>query len=74
MHAMGISRHSKNNVPEQAWQSAHPPARGSYFLRTRPAVHNGFLKSYLANGLKAEILERLLEIVACQTGPTTKVK
>lgn len=60
-------------LPDQAWQASHPPKRGRHFLRSRPSVHNGFLKSYLANGLKEAILKRLLEIIACRTGTDIKV-
>lgn len=37
----------------QFWLSSHPPSRGrgSRYLGTHPAVHAGFLRSWLANGL-----------------------
>ena len=42
----------------------HPPLRGSYWLRSRPMVHGGFLQSWMANGLQARVLALVREIVA----------
>ena len=47
----------------QAWRIAHPPIRGTYWLGTRPLVHVGFLKSWLAGGLKHKVVSHILEAV-----------
>lgn len=38
----------------QTWLHEHPPrrGRGTFLYGTRPCVHNGFLRSWLANGLQ----------------------
>ena len=35
----------------QAWRVAHPPARGHWWLASRPLVHHGFYRSWVASGL-----------------------
>jgi hypothetical protein len=37
----------------QFWLTSHPPSRGrgTRYIGTHPAVHAGFLRSWLANGL-----------------------
>ncbi|KAA6429424.1 MAG: hypothetical protein FRX49_00818 [Trebouxia sp. A1-2] len=47
----------------QAWRIAHPPMRGTNWLGTRPLVHVGFLKSWLAGGLKHKVVSHILEAV-----------
>lgn len=47
----------------QAWRIAHPPMRGTNWLGTRPLVHVGFLKSWLAGGLKYKVVSHILEAV-----------
>ena len=47
----------------QAWRIAHPPRRGTNWLGTRPLVHVGFLKSWLAGGLKYKVIDHILEAV-----------
>ena len=47
----------------QAWRIPHPPIRGTYWLGTRPLVHVGFLKSWLAGGLKHKVVSHILEAV-----------
>ena len=47
----------------QAWYAAHPPKRGKWWAGTRPFVHQGFLKSWVANGLNARIVERCIMAV-----------
>ncbi|KAL3143143.1 hypothetical protein ABBQ38_003412 [Trebouxia sp. C0009 RCD-2024] len=47
----------------QAWRIAHPPVRGKSWLGTRPLVHVGFLKSWLAGGLKLKVVNQVLEAV-----------
>ena len=42
----------------QAWYATHPPKRGEWWMGTRPYVHQGFLKSWVANGLNKRIVER----------------
>lgn len=56
----------------QAWQTAYPPKRGSPLLG-RPAVHNGFLKSYLANGFKERIVEKVVDVVRSHGWADTQV-
>ncbi|KAL3155310.1 hypothetical protein ABBQ38_010874 [Trebouxia sp. C0009 RCD-2024] len=47
----------------QAWRIAHPPVRGKTWLGTRPLVHVGFLKTWLADGLKLKVVNQVLEAV-----------
>ena len=47
----------------QAWRIAHPPVRGQTWLGSRPLVHVGFLKSWLAGGLKLKVVNKVLEAV-----------
>ena len=47
----------------QAWYATHPPKRGEWWMGTRPFVHQGFLKSWTANGLNANIVERCVVAV-----------
>ena len=47
----------------QAWRIAHPPLRGQACLGTRPLVHVGFLKSWLAGELKLKVVNLVLEAV-----------
>ena len=37
--------------------------RGQTWLGTRPLVHVGFLKSWLAGGLKVKVVNKVLEAV-----------
>lgn len=50
--ACGTSETSSLLVP-QFWLVSHPPSRGrgTRYIGTHPAVHAGFLRSWLANGL-----------------------
>jgi len=47
----------------QAWYATHPPKRGDWWMGTRPFVHQGFLKSWTANGLNTNIVERCVVAV-----------
>ena len=47
----------------QAWRVAHPPARGHRLMGTRPLVHVGFLKSWLAGGLNEKVTSAVLRAV-----------
>lgn len=47
----------------QAWQTVHPPVRGSWW-RHRPRVHLGFWKSWTANGLSEKVCQRIMAILA----------
>ena len=49
-------------VVMQAWYAAHPPKRGRAFT-TRPYVHQGFLKTWLCNGLNERVVSRVRDIV-----------
>ena len=55
----------------QAWRIAHPPVRGRTLLGTRPLVHVGFLKSWLAGGLKVKVINHVLAAV-CQCNQQSK--
>eukprot|EP00884_Botryococcus_braunii_P001515 jgi/Botrbrau1/11364/Bobra.0038s0112.1 len=45
----------------RAWQTIHPPSRGS--IIRKPKVHEGFLKSWHANGLAERVVSRIMEIL-----------
>lgn len=47
----------------QAWRVAHPPTRGHRLMGTRPLVHVGFLKSWLAGGLNEKVISAVLKAV-----------
>ena len=55
-------------LPEQAWQTIHPPRRGRGLRR--PKVHIGFHKSWVANDLHLRIKERVMEIIKDHKGTT----
>lgn len=63
----------------QAWQAAHPSfcgrggGGGGGSFRRRPAVHNGFLKSYIANGFNERIVSKVVDVVRSHDWPTTQV-
>ena len=60
----------------QAWRVNHPPVRGSTCMGTRPLVHVGFLKSWLAGGLNQKVLAAVLRAVQqCrkQSEPSVKI-
>lgn len=53
----------------QAWRVAHPPVRGLNCIFSRPLVHVGFLKSWLAGGFNDKVVRRVVEIVkSCKAG------
>ena len=53
----------------QAWRVAHPPKRGLNCIFSRPLVHVGFLKSWLAGGFNDKVVSRVVEIVkSCNPG------
>ena len=55
-----------------AWRAPHPPARGNLWLCTKPLVHVGFLKSWVAGGLNQRVVGRVSELVrAPSAGGTT---
>jgi len=61
----------------RAWYAAHPPLRGRPFMGTRPYVHQGFLRSWEANGLREKVVSRVNEIVSSLAETTcsmTKVR
>lgn len=45
----------------QAWQTVHPPARGT--LISKPRVHIGFWRSWTANDLAKRVKQRVVEIL-----------
>ncbi len=59
---------------EQAWYAAHPPKRGSWWKGTRPFVHRGFLRTWVANGLNRKIVDRMLRAVERMQDSPGKVK
>ncbi|DBA97089.1 hypothetical protein WJX77_003952 [Trebouxia sp. C0004] len=53
----------------QAWRVTHPPARGHTFCGTRPMVHVGFMKSWLAGGFNFKVINRIMQLVnSCKAG------
>ena len=53
----------------QAWRVPHPPARGLNCIFSRPLVHVGFLKSWLAGGFNKKVVSRVMEIAkSCNSG------
>ena len=47
----------------QAWRVAHPPARGHTLCGTRPLVHVGFMRSWLAGGFNEKVINHIMELV-----------
>ncbi|KAL3149444.1 hypothetical protein ABBQ32_002237 [Trebouxia sp. C0010 RCD-2024] len=47
----------------QAWRVAHPPARGHTLCGTRPLVHVGFTRSWLAGGFNEKVINHIMELV-----------
>ncbi|CAL8466200.1 g5736 [Coccomyxa elongata] len=52
---------SMSNALSDAWRKVHPPKRGRW--GSRPLVHVGFLKSWIANGLDTRVISRIKEII-----------
>ncbi len=42
---------------------AHPPERGNYLLGTKPLVHVGFLKTWLAGALNVKVVSHAVKMV-----------
>ena len=55
----------------QAWRAPHPPARGNLWLGTKPLVHVGFLKSWVAGGLNQRVVGRVSELVRAASAAGT---
>ncbi len=54
----------------QAWRVAHPPLRGRTWCCSRPLVHVGFMKSWLAGNFNQKVIHRVMDLVhTCQAGP-----
>ena len=47
----------------QAWQTSHPPVRGSRWLFTKPMVHRGFLQAWQATGIQQHVLDAVKSIL-----------
>ena len=47
----------------QAWRVAHPPVRGYNWMFSRPLVHVGFLRSWLAGAFNNKVVDRTMEVV-----------
>lgn len=46
------------------WLAPHPPRRRSRpGLFGTPKVHQGFLRSWLANGLNSKVVQRVSEVI-----------
>jgi len=52
----------------------HPPARGHTFCCTRPMVHVGFMKSWLAGGFNFKVLNRIMQVVNSRKAGAEKLK
>ena len=39
----------------QIWRTPHPPERGSLLLCRRPLIHSGFMLTWQASGLGAQV-------------------
>ena len=42
---------------------AHPPARGHVLCGTRPLVHVGFMRSWLAGGFNEKVIKHIMQLV-----------
>ena len=58
----------------QAWRVTHPPARGHSFCGTRPMVHVGFMKSWLAGGFNHKVINRIMQLVTTRKPGSEKLK
>lgn len=64
-------------LPVQAWQVPHPPSAGNSAraaCASRPAVHQGFWKSWAANNLNERMVARVLDIISSNNWSFTKVR
>ena len=41
---------------------AHPPARGHVLCGTRPLVHVGFMRSWLAGGFNEKVIKHIMQL------------
>lgn len=54
----------------QAWRVPHLPLRGRTWCCSRPLVHAGFMKSWLAGKFNQKLIHRVMDLVhTCQPGP-----
>ena len=58
----------------QAWRAPHPPARGNLWLGTKPLVHVGFLKSWVAGGLDQRVVGRVSELAQAASAAGTTLR
>lgn len=42
---------------------AHPPVRGHALCGTRPLVHVGFMKAWLAGGFNEKVINHIMQLV-----------
>jgi len=56
-----VVRQHVDSTAAQAWQTVHPPARGSCV--SRPRVHIGFHRSWTTNDLNSRVNTRIVEIL-----------
>lgn len=61
--AAAITVNAEKVVYPQAWRIPHPPVRGSSLMCTRPLVHHGFIKSWLAGGFNDKVLNHVMSVV-----------
>ena len=47
----------------QAWRVAHPPVRGHALCGTRPLVHVGFMKAWLAGAFNEKVINHVMQLV-----------
>ena len=57
----------------QAWRVVHPPKRGHGFCMTRPLVHGGFMKSWLAGGFNTKVINHIMELVNARKASGSKL-
>ncbi len=58
----------------QAWRVPHPPTRGHKLMGTRPLVHVGFMKSWLAGGFNLKVINRVMQLISARQDASAEVK
>jgi len=51
-----------------------PPTRGHKLMGTRPLVHVGFMKSWLAGGFNLKVINRIMQLVNSRKAGADKLK
>ena len=52
----------------QIWRTPHPPKRGSLVLFSQPLIHSGFLLTWQASGLGAQVRKEAAALHYCRGG------